>query len=404
VPKSRGRRPGKQGPRRSRRPERRSPHLDQDEEPGLLDQVAEALEAEHPLPMLGLTSALLNALDQRNDDPFDRSPTPEGPPLPDLLDSLAGAGEPEAAALAWTMAHLADDELLRARTLRAVAERSFLLPPWMHELDRLQVVGAEQILDQLRDVANVMVHARLGGHDLTAVTLIDFNLGTIVKDNFFADQPLTSVNELWHREAGNTSDIVPLSAADARARVAEAVEVGARTWPRTDTEDWPQSRPLLEWMLRQLPLGGAGIDRPEWSREDGERLVDRFLASSYAGDLERPDDRAIAGDLVWYRTGYGYGDPLRWSGAAVEILLLDWYPRKIVADDAYLMRMPAVLRGFVRFGHAEAGLDDFQTEEPLKAVEEFEPEYREAVSQARRQGPEALLERMGVLGPLADDA
>ena len=35
--------------------------------------------------------------------------------------------------------------------------------------------------------------------------------------------------------------------------------------------------------------------------------------------------------LLWFGSGYGPGDPLRWSPTAVEILMLDWIPRKILA-------------------------------------------------------------------------
>ena len=248
------------------------------------------------------------------------------------------------------------------------------------------------------------MHTRLGGHDLTAVTLIDFNLGTIVKDCFFADRPLDEFNALWRQQDDAATDIQPLSLADARARIADAVEVGARTWPPVESEDWPASRPLLEWILRSMPTGGTGFDRPEWPEEEIERLADRFLASPYGRAFAGSADRSIVDDLLWYRTGYGYGDPLRWSGAAVEILLLDWYPRKIVAELELLLRMPAVLRAFIRFAHAEAGLDESLTADTLRAVDGFEPEYRDAVGRPRRQGPEALLERMGVLDPLADDS
>ena len=346
---------------------------------------------------------MLNALDHRNDNPFDRSAAAERPALGDLLESLAGVGEPGAAAVAWTMAHLTDDDLARARTLKALGNRSFLLPRWMHSMSQLEVVAAEQIKDELRDSFNVIVYVRLAGHDLTAVTLVDFNLGTIVKDSFFADRSLEAFNELWRQRDEASTDIEPLSLADARARLADAIDTGARTWPPAESDDWPGTRPLLEWVLRQMPPGGAGFDRPEWSEQECDRLADRFLASPYARGLDSPEDRSIVGDLVWYRTGYGYGDPLRWSGAAVEILLLDWYPRKIVADQEFLLRMPNVLREFIQFGHAEAGLDESLTTETLQAVDAFEPEYRDAVSRPRHQGPDALLERMGVLDPLAHD-
>jgi hypothetical protein len=350
--------------------------------------------------MLQLASAILNSLDPRNDNPFDRSAPTDRPALGDLLDSLVAVGEPEAAALACTMAHLTDDDLAQARTLKALGNRSFLLPRWMHAMAQLEVVAAEQIKDDLRDSFNVIVHSRLAGHDLTAVTLIDFNLGTIVKDSFFADRSLDSFNALWRQQDEASTDIESLSLADARERLLDAITSGARTWPPAESDDWPAIRPAVEWVVRQMPPGGTGFERPEWSKEECKRLADRFLASPYAANFHTPEDRSIVSDLIWYRTGYGYGDPLRWSGAAVEILLLDWYPRKIVADQEFLLRMPTVLRGFIRFAHAEAGLDQGLTSETLQAVDAFEPDYRDAVSRPRRQGPEALLERMGVLDPL----
>ena len=85
-----------------------------------------------------------------------------------------------------------------------------------------------------------------------------------------------------------------------------------------------------------------------------------------------PDDRSIAGDLIWYRADYGYGDPLRWSPTAIEILMLDWYPRKIVADQRYLRRMPPASRDFVRFAHHEIGLDEELTSEALHAIEKYD--------------------------------
>jgi hypothetical protein len=58
--------------------------------------------------------------------------------------------------------------------------------------------------------------------------------------------------------------------------------------------------------------------------------------------------------------------------------MLDWYPRKIVADQRYLRRMPLVLRDFVRFAHHEIGLDEELTSEALHAIEKYEYEYRQA--------------------------
>jgi Domain of unknown function (DUF6398) len=390
--------------KRSGHPSRRSTRHSAEEDVDLLGDAEAALAADHPLHMLLLASGLLNLLDPRNDDPFDRSPRPERPPLAEVLTALVTSQDLAAAAVAWTVAQLSGDDLLRARVARDLDARSFLLPSWMHQLNKIEIVAAEQITDSVRDGYNIVVHVRLAGHDLTTITFIDFNMGIIVKDNFLSDRGLDDFNELWreHADTRHTA-LEALSPADARARISASIERGARTIPRAESEDWPATRPLLEWVVRQLPEGGTGFVRPEWSEEDRERLADRFLASSYGAGLDLPEDRSIVGDLIFYRADYGYGDPLHWSPTAIEILMMDWYLRKIVADQDYLRQMPTVLRAFVQFVHAELGLDQELTAEALDAIDFYQDGYLEAIGQPRRQGPEAILEAAGVLDPLDDD-
>ena len=340
-----------------------------------------ALAADHPLPMLQMASALLELMDPRSDDPFDRSPKTERVELPELLTWLSGSDEPAAAALAWTMAHVNGDEVLLARVVRDLGTRNFPSPFWLHQLGKIDIVAAEQVTEQVRDGQEVVIHARLAGYDLTAVTFIDFNLGGIVKDNFVTDKPIESFNQLWKEQADTLhTALEALPLAEARAWISRAIELGATTWPTTETEDWPASRPLLEWLLRQMPEGGTGFVRPEWSSADRSALAGRFLGSAYGAAHHGADNRSIVGDLIWYRTDYGYGDPNRWSPTAIEILMLDWYPRKIIADQRYLRLMPAVLRDFVRFVHREIALDDALTTAALDAIDRFEHEYREAIT------------------------
>jgi hypothetical protein len=397
-------RPSKHSSTRSGHPARGSSRKHAEDEWDLLDEVELALAANHPLAMLQTASAVLNVVDPRNDHPFDRSTKREQVPLPDLLSALVAGDAPAAAALAWTMAHLSGDEVLRARVVRDLGPRSFLLPSWMHQLNKVEIVAAEQVTDTVRDGYDIVIHARVGGHDLTTLTFIDFNMGTLVKDNFVSDRPLESFNEVWREHADTRHTALEvLPPADARVRISVAIEVGARTWPPVETEDWPASRPFLEWLLRQMPEHGTGFVRPEWSGEDREALANRFMAAAYAAAPDQPDDRSIVGDLIWYRADYGYGDPLRWSPTAIEILMLDWYPRKIVAGQRYLRRMPIVLRDFVRFVHGETGVAEELTAQALDAIDLYEYEYRETISKQRRQGPEAILGAVGALDPLDED-
>jgi hypothetical protein len=202
------------------------------------------------------------------------------------------------------------------------------------------------------------------------------------------------------REAADDPDVRfgDISLADARARVAEAIEVGAIMFPPLESETWPASRPLTEWLLRLLPEGGVGYVRPTWSEARKNKLAKRFFGSEFGKPLDDDDHRDLLNQFLWFGTDYGLGDPLRWSPVAVEILLADWIPRKIAASPEYLSAAPALLRAFIRFCHAERKIRPALTDETLAAVGEQEPEYQRVIRSPRPQGPMALLAAMGMLG------
>ena len=187
--------------------------------------------------------------------------------------------------------------------------------------------------------------------------------------------------------------------ADARVRITDAIELGAITFPPLETDTWPACRPLVEWAVGLLPDGGTGYVRPEWTDGDKQALTDRFFASPFGAALDDDDRRGLLDSLLWFGTDYGPGDPLRWSPVAVEIVLADWIPRKIVADAPYLAQAPDLLRAFIRFSHAERGIRAELTAETLDAVDELEPEYQATIRSPRPQGPAALLAAMGALDP-----
>jgi hypothetical protein len=253
----------------------------------------------------------------------------------------------------------------------------------------------------------VLLGARLPGHELTVVIYIDHNLGTVAKDAFPVPAPIAEV--VAHmREVADDPDvtIADISLADARARAAAAIEVGAIMFPPFETETWPASRPLTEWLLRLLPEGGTGYVRPTWTKAAKKRLARQFFGSEFGQPLDDGDHRDLLDQFLWFGTDYGPGDPLRWSPVAVEILLADWIPRKLVADPEYLSKAPDLLRAFIRFCHAQRKIRSALTAETLAAVDRYEPEYQRVIRSSRPQGPMALLAAMGVLGdetPWADE-
>jgi hypothetical protein len=366
----------------------------------LLADVRRKLASGEPLDFLAYVSSLLAAVDPRQENPFERGRgEAEHVTLSALIESFAEVVLPETTALLAALAELGPDELTRARVRRVLSDRAERLPDWLTRLGEASVYRAMESTHVLGDGDNVLLGARLPGHELTAAIYIDHNLGTVVKDAFPAPSPIGDVMGRL-QAAARDPDIShrDLGLADARARVAQAIEVGAITFPPFETETWPASRPLTEWLLRLMPEGGTGYVRPTWSEAQKRKLANRFFGSEFGRALDDADRRDLLDQFLWFGTDYGPGDPLRWSPVAVEILLADWIPRKIVADAGYLSKAPGLLRAFIRFCHAERKIRPELTGQTLAAVDEHEPEYQRVIRSPRPQGPMALLAKMGVLG------
>jgi hypothetical protein len=358
----------------------------------------------HPAELLHFASSMLAVADPRGQDPFARASgtAPAGVTLADLVGSFVEVRCRETTALLTVMGEMADDELVVRRIHRELAARDEPLPVWLQKLSPLTVDRAVTMGHVLGDGDNVVVAARTAaGHHLTVLVYIDHNLGTVVKDGFAVPEPIGDTLASLRSAASQDPDIVisDLDLAEARARMTEAIDLGAITIPPLETDTWPATRPLVEWVVRQLPEGGQGYERPTWTDADRHALTEEFFASDFA-PARRQEDRELFGTLLWFGCDYGPGDPLRWSPVAVEIILTDWLPRKVIADTDFLSRAPDLLRGLIRFSHARRGIRPALTDETLAAVDQWEPEYQRAIATSRPQGPAALLAAMGVLDDL----
>ena len=365
-----------------------------------MDDVAAALAEDDPLPLLSLASMLLSVFYDR--PAMARRSEPSLPPRDEVLQTFFDVEAVETSALLAAVAGLAGDDVLTHRVRREIADRRHVLPRWLLAMDEAEPLeGAFELRHVLGDGENVMLGIRLpGGHELSAVVYIDHNLGTLVKDAYVVPGRLSKLADLMRSTADDPdTTLTALDPADARARITPAIELAAITFPPLATDTWPACRPLVEWAVGLLPAGGTGYVRPEWTDADRQELAEDFFASPFGAGVDDADHRGLLDSLLWFGTDYGPGDPLRWSPVAVEILLVDWIPRKIVAGVPYLDRAPDLLRAFIRFSHAERGIRAELTAETLAAVDELEPEYRATIRTPRPQGPMALLARMGALDP-----
>jgi len=331
------------------------------------------LREESPYSLFALASSLIEATTSRplDDWPGNKVERSDGP---SMFMSFADSEWPGMGALALALAALHPDELLAAR-LRNAVDPSVLAngPRWLSSLGNIEITGTWLQTEVLGDGEDVFIPWRWpDGAGATAAIYIDHNLGTMVKDAFVIPEP-------WEVVAKRFVEIAPphlttreIDPADARTRVADAIKVAEHTLGPFESDSWPACRPLVEWLLRHLPTGGTGHIRPEWSDRERESLLAEFMASPDAmvKGLSASQLRNLAEHVVSFGCDYGSGDPLRWSPVSVEIVMVDWFPRKVFGLTANeVRRFPELLRGFVRFAHQRREIPAELTEETVASID-----------------------------------
>lgn len=258
-------------------------------------------------------------------------------------------------------------------------------PRWLSLVGRGEVTAAWRMHHVLGDGDNLLLGCRHpDGSEHCLVVYIDHNLGTLVKDAFPADPP-DEVLALFREAADGDPDVYVdvIELGEAAARITDALELTDITFPPIETEDYPAIRPLLDARLATMPTDGQVPEVPELSEAEQGALVDDFLDSPQGAGWAGDDDaEMIAEQLVRFRCEYGDGQPLRWSGPVVELLLTDWFPRTVIADADLYDKVPDVLADWVRFAGDRRGLRQVHVDETLAAVAAFTGEFEELVGDA----------------------
>ncbi|GGU09673.1 hypothetical protein [Nocardioides albus] len=370
----------------------------------LMKEFKRALYADHPLDLLALVSSVME-LATVPPHPFEDKP--QGPGLAELVESFLGTDLAPSTAALHVIAALTDDDELAGRIREALATRTQPMPGWLRDLAAAKVDRVVEMKDAaLLDGENYYIGVELAdGSAFTFVAYVDNNLGRVLKDGFVVPEALDETVLMVSAHPERDSDLTfgHVDPAWARAYVERAVDVGAMTFPPLTSEAWPQARPLLRWALRLLPEGGVLPEQKPMSEAAKEALIEEFVASpegkAYAAD---PEARGLVGPLIWLGTEYGNGDPLRWSPVRAEMLLADYFPRKVRAPLEEMVLLPDVLTAWVRFGHRLRGIRRDRTEETVRAIAAWTPTYLSRIPQGGGYGfgPGQLADLVGGREPL----
>ena len=348
-----------------------------------------------PLELLAIVSGFLEITDPRNRDPFAQDEGRAG--LGELVESFIGTPYAETTAALTAIRALATDELSAARIGRELETRRHPLPAWLDVLGQARPDPDVWFMTHvLGDGDDYLFGVTLpSGESLSALVYVDHNMGTVVKDAFVVPEPVEDLAiKMGTLIDEPDQSLTRTDPATARAVIETAIDFGSALYPPLTSDSWPMCRPVVEWMLRMLPTGGVAPERREWSELEQTAIADAFFASSYGAPLDRVDERDLLESVLWFSTGYATGDPWRWSPVTVEMLLADWFPRKVIAEPAYLAKLPDLLRAYIRYCHDRNAIRTDLTEETLTAVDRYEPVYLNLIHSDRQESMAGLAEAL----------
>lgn len=409
-PARKRRQPNRSATRRPGSPRQAARH-DPAAEDVLLASLRQALRDPDPIAFWGAATSIVVLVDEPPSELAEA--LPQGV---DLLQMFIDVDVAETTALLHMVGALATDELTRARARRAVRERRQPVPPEISGLADLAVTGTRIFGDLAGD--NHMLELTLPGEvRVTLVVYVARKPRPWVKDAFFVPDRLTEVERRFATLL--TSDgvspegaIRTLDPAQARAALEDAL-AGAEVVPPKDPEEddqWPMSRPLVEFVLSRLPQGGPGYDvhgyvvgqdrgdllvppgpgdvhddwldegwlgEDDWSEEDDlvddlddevVELVADFLTSPQGRTLPEDDVDALLATLLMSVASTAEDDPLHWCESVVTWAVEEALPRSpLMSHPDVVERAVQLLPLFIDWAHRASG-EDAETIEEVAAV------------------------------------
>lgn len=315
---------------------------------------------EHPVHLLSVACLMIHVA-KREPDETNR--------LHNILTNLIGVRDRETTALLAVVAELLiDDPTSQSRCRDELAERDEHLPRWIAALPQIDVYRAVRRTHAFGDIDELVVGIRLDGrHEMTIAVMLDHNMWSSIVDAGVLSDPIDEVLAQM-AEMSSDNDVFEISRVDARAWIEHALDEPSVA-PESDA--WPFYRPLVQWLVSQLPEGGEHRSHTgDW--ESDKELCDRFFATDSAAPFTDSSHRYVLLELF----EAGSGDPLRWSPERVKRAIgcttyVDNHIPLEVALDA-----PDLLRAFIPYAHAQSGIRDELTSRTLAMVDALRSSYK----------------------------
>lgn len=330
-----------------------------------------ALAKGHPLGLLTLASYMIWSTDS---GPLARTKSPPQEPLSidNLLASFIGEKRRETTALLAVLAEMiVDDPDRQTRCRKEVAKRKHSLPKWISGLPDIQICRAVRATHVLGDFDQLIIGTQLAGrYDMTCMVRFDHNtIFEVDGIDFMSGWTDELVASAIERNPDFT--FVDMSLAEG-AWLRRGLD--RPLFPHR-SDRWPETLPLVKWLVAHLPDGREEFQRPEW---DGSQLSELFRAF-FATPTGAPFDDYECRSMLYELVESGNGDPLRWSITRIDQLLdgSPFHDRQFELQS--VLEVPDLLSAFVRFAHAQSGVRDEFTAEALAFIAKKGRAFRKEV-------------------------
>ena len=353
-----------------------------------LKAAGELLAVEDPLEAEDWASGVLGTF-YKLPVPFDVRERLEHSLGPAIVQGAERMRNATGLAVLCALAGVTGDDIGARKAAARMAARGVPRPRWADVIGTPDYVGGYSVSDPFGDqIGYYLIFRYADRKPHMVMALYDENLGGIIKDAFVAGlregaDPRTLVE--------NDPDVIvqDVDPAEAAARIGAAIAMGDLFIDNDWTPEFKRTRALLRARLQLLPAAAPPEPPEPLDDEAQEALIQEFLASPLAP--KRDQTLAIVDHAVTARCDYGDGDPLRWSPIVVELFMLDYLPRKVTLSFGEINALPDVLTAWVRFALTKRGLAERFIVETEKAVEQFTPGFRKAVTDPGSFGPAKAL-------------